>query len=327
MEYKCNNVFMIRTPALSIENLNELTELNYSDTGAYLRNHKKVDYLLEAIGLSSPSLMSSINKSILEGKEEDGVNVSVYKYLVRSAARTTPYGLFSCVSLGKFSNDNSQHYNLVRTSDVKKFISADNSWLCKIINLLESDINILNSSKVIWNQCCYNHKKRVFNFSFSDHGNSDNPILQVSHIRYTNLIKVIKRVSRAWISFNDLVDVIQNEYKSVDEGLIRNTLVFLIKEEYLFTDLRLPAYCNDPIDFLINKLSENNITCTIKYNLITLKELFNRYENNGEELQNIIKHMSKMASDKNYVLVNSSCRMLNGELDKSVKDSIEDFVR
>ena len=76
------------------------------------------------------------------------------------------------------------------------------------------------------------------------------------------------------ITFNELKVLIKKRYEDVEEEKIEEIIATLIEKEYLLTELRIPSYCNDSVQHVINVLKDKT----------SEKELVNKLEN----LQNLM---------------------------------------
>lgn len=327
MKYTVNKNLMIRTPSFSINGIKELLDGDYREVFNFLHTNKYEDIFHKSIRVSSSSLFNSINLLNKHSKSYNNVCLSTYKYLLRSCLRTTPYAMFSAVSLGEFINNNN---SVIRDLNINVQVSIDNGWLYSAINKIENSENFYKQLKVIWNSACYSFKTRVRNSSFSEHGLSSNMSLSNSSIRHTNLIKLIQSNSSQLIYYSDLFNIIQNTYNDVSSDLIHETLKLLIDEEYLFTELRPIAYCNDNLEYLIEKLEKYN---SANDYLVTLKKLNLEIKRNNagnswsvSAFSEIENSMSTFLKSNNYLQVNSSLNLLNSVISDEIKEKIERFT-
>lgn len=253
MSYDCNNVFMIRTPGLSVEYLYDFQNQE-KDIYEFIKSNTHLDlFFQKALLISSPSLYESyMNKPTKEKKYRNLLD-SLLKFFVRSTTRCTPYGYFATVSLGRFEKE-----TLVYKNTEKKIIdlTVDNNWMNSVIYLLENDHEIQKRIMFQFNNKCYKSGDRMKNPCFTNHGKSDGKELRLKEIsiRYTNLIDIIKQISPSFVTYDTLYHSISDCYPSADVVMIDNTIKKLIENEYLLTNLRIPAFCKNSIEYLINQL-------------------------------------------------------------------------
>jgi len=107
--------YVVRTPLFSRRNFQEMAEKEaFSD--AELLEICSNAVFQEAIYLASPDLYKEL-KSWLDSEKElsssqhQKLKNTILKYYIRMSTRCTPFGLFSGVGLGKFSNENLKQFN------------------------------------------------------------------------------------------------------------------------------------------------------------------------------------------------------------------------
>ncbi|WP_195837965.1 lantibiotic dehydratase [Tissierella pigra] len=332
MKYKCKDIFMIRTPALSIDKLSQL--LTKNDISEFVSDESMYGFLNESLLVSSKSLQRSLNMDIKNKKKEKAYNLSLLKYITRASSRPTPYGLFAGVALGKFSDSEKEDTVIIDESRAIRDAKIDTYWICHLIHELEKNHEVLSKLQLQFNTICYRYGDRINNPYFSNHGNADNlkNYVEENNIRYSPLIDIIKENSKSFIAYKDLKFKICEIYKGIPEHVVDNTLGMLVENEYLLTDLRLPAYCNDGLGHVISKLKNNKKIEDITNNLKELKLLIDTYNKNTtfveniEIIENIYEIMEKLHITKDYLEVNRGLILEKNTLPMSLKKRIEDFV-
>ena len=101
-----------------------------------------------------------------------------------------------------------------------------------------------------------------------------------------------------------------------------------MENEYLFTNLRLPAYCNDILTYLIRILEKIIETKDITDSLKKLNSLFSEYKKSREVsiLEKIYNIMKSLNESSNYIELNTGCKYSSKTLNKELKNKIENFV-
>lgn len=322
MKFECQEVFMVRTPSLPLEclikyNNQEKDIYNFIKSDSYLD-----DFFKKALLIASKSLYNSyINKPKDPNKYSD-LNKSLLKYFIRSVTRTTPFGYFADVSLGNFSVDT----NLIK-GDIICDLKVDNEWLNSLIYQIEMDI--VEELSFYFNQNCYISGNRIKNPNFTNHGkmqrSKGEDIVKESSIRYTGLVKLIKDLGETFISYGSLKKTILAEYKNVPDPLVKQTILVLLENEYLYSNLRIPTYCENGLKYLIDQLrcisySNNTIQVLVKVN-----ELIEEYKQSEqlEILEYIYKNMSELCESKNYLILNLGNKFLTNTLDQEIKKRVE----
>lgn len=148
--------FMIRYPYRST-NQKDL----YNDEDIILKAYENKEFM-EQILVSSKSLYDMIekyveNKDSMKIKKVQSIKLSIYKYWNRSCTRTTPFGLFSKVNIGKFKNNSN---NLINNNLYFKKVNLDINWLNKFIRLIEKTEN--KKLAYVINDAVYNMGDRAY---------------------------------------------------------------------------------------------------------------------------------------------------------------------
>ncbi|MEC3878626.1 lantibiotic dehydratase [Parapedobacter sp. 10938] len=98
--------FMLRTPRLAANTINELNANRTPEALAnYLNTCFQEPALQHAVAVTSGPLHRELMKFLEEGPPslQPKLSTTLYKYLVRMAARATPFGLFAGVALGRMA--------------------------------------------------------------------------------------------------------------------------------------------------------------------------------------------------------------------------------
>lgn len=325
MDYDIWDSFMIRTPAIPFCYLEEYRNSN-KDIYEFISENEFLDnFFKNALLISSKSLYYSYINKPEKGKKYRNLCQGLLKYFIRASSRPTPYGSFANVSIGEFGQNTKieKEYEII---DIK----VDTDWANGLIKKLEDDSTIFKKLSLKFNDICYASGDRLKNPYFANRGNLTNSSEEIKEnsIRFTNLVKLVKNNSNKFIKYSDLFYIIKNEYEDVDDLLIQNTIKNLMENEYLFTNLRLPAYCNDILAYLIEILEKiigaRNITDSLK----KLNSLFSEYKKSREvsTLEKIYNIMKSLNESSNYIELNTGCKYSSKILDSKLKNKIENFV-
>lgn len=323
--YSCHSVFMVRTPALPMEVAEKMYGCDYRDIWKYIRDMSLDGYFTESLRIASPSLYEAIKKLGGGGdeKRDRATCLSLYKYLIRAATRTTPYGIFAGVALAEFG---SRGVHSVDSGRIHKKISADNLWLYKLIEKIEKNQAALEKLSLIWNKSCYVSGRRMRNPIYSKHGTSENAIKENSSIRYSPLVELVVSSAQDYINYRELVGIIKSAYDYVPDEKVINVINTLIEQEYLLTEIRIPAYCSNTLSYCLGVLERRNILPELREQLNQIQRRFDEYEAGYDALDEIIGIMSSIQGSKSYVKVNSGSSFNELELDVGIKKKIENFV-
>lgn len=110
--------------------------------------------------------------------------------------------------------------------------------------------------------------------------------------------------------------------------MIHSTLKSLVENEYLFTNLRLSAYCNDILNHICINIKNIQELNSEYEKLKLINNLFKEYkkEENLNILLEIYNLMSSINESKNYLEFNVGYTYKNNNLNKSIEHKIEKFI-
>lgn len=255
MKAECQDYYVVRTPNLPIEYLNKY-ECQEQDIYEFIHQDAELDgFFRKALLIASPTLYNSYVNKPMDEKRYKNLKESLLKYFLRSVGRPTPYGYFASVALGKFD----ENTRLLRGKQILD-LRVDNNWINQIVSMLEKKPEIQEKMKVQYNPLCYISGDRVKNVHYTSHGKARNEktVIGEKSIRYTPLTELVKSAASDFIAFKELSGRIQEVYKTVPKSVISDTLSDMLENEFLISELRTPAYCDDPLAYLIYKLDEIN---------------------------------------------------------------------
>lgn len=334
MQYKASDFYMLRTPIFSFnlyEQVFSALDENFNQDDAIL-DLLNNNVFLEAIAVSSPDLFSTVEsfkQGSISQKSMKRLKKSLIKYVIRASTRTTPFGLFAGINIGSFEKETSI---IIKDSNChKKRARVDMEWLYGLINILESDKNIMLNINVKFNNICYLKGDRIINPIIGCNNiNSKDSDISVS-IRFTNQVKFVKDLSEKFISFGELSNILKENNPNTKSEVIDKFLYSLLKNQYLLSELRFPLCTFDPLEYIIDKIDKNDKAQNILDILNKLKYLISNYNSldigNGiEPLKEIWDIMSKIYKCKNYLQVDLKLESNSNKLGENVKNEMERFA-
>ncbi|MBC5744857.1 lantibiotic dehydratase [Lachnospiraceae bacterium MD308] len=253
MKAECQDFYIIRTPNLSIEYFNKF-ERQELDIYEFIRQDKELDsFFRKALLIASPTLYKSYVDKPMDEKKYKNLTESLLKYFLRSVGRPTPYGYFASVALGRFDESTS----LLRGEQILD-LRVDNNWINQIVSMLEQEDEIQGKLKVRYNPLCYISGDRVKNLYFTSHGKAEGEkkIIEEKSIRHTPLTDLLESAASDFVTLEELSERIKESYRTIPEAVVEKTLNDMIENEFLISDLRVPAYCVDSLAYIIHKLDE-----------------------------------------------------------------------
>lgn len=305
MKYNCNKIFMIRTPELPIEWLFDYMHQE-KDIYEFIKSNKELDcFFRRALLISSPSLFESYIEKPQNEKKYAKMKESLFKFFLRSTTRTTPYGYFASVSLGELSRSTKLKKNITKNIiDLK----VDGGWINSVVHTLENDKKVLEKIKLKYNSICFKSGDRVKNPYFTNHGEEKEKETYINEnsIKYSPVIEIVKNSALKYIGYTELIKILAQYYPDVEQEMIGHTIVELIENEYLLSNLRIPAYCNDALEHVITQLKEIKYRGEYLSKLEEIEAKITEYKctENIELIKEIYRQMSAISKKKNYLVLN-----------------------
>ncbi len=262
--YQTINEFMIRFPFRAEETLNLDEE--------YILEFCKNSVFQEQILIASNNLYKTMitfinNPNLLSLKQKRDFLISIRKYIVRSVTRTTPFGLFSAVGIGSFTQISQLS---IVTDKIRKSVYADTQWLIKLVEKLESTNK--NQIRFFVNPACIIKGNRACLLYTTD-GKTE----EIS-IRATPLFHLINNACKNYTYYSDMVSLIHASYNVASKEKISGYLTQLISKNFLISDLRPPmSNTSDTLSYLIKKLDFYGILDQTTSDLSRIYYLINQY--------------------------------------------------
>lgn len=205
MIHQVSDKVIVRTPLFSFD---KLFDINVEEL---IKN----DSFLEAVYLSSPSLIEEAEKSLSNRAViNDKVWLSLYRYYLRAAYRSTPFGLFAGISIGNISNSTSIKF--IQCNTHKKNTRLDTHFLSSFAQLVVNDPAVRPFIKWYGNNTSYliGHKLMYIEYR-------QDTIIGSHHltsVRFSQYVQTVLMRSKEGATINDLVNELVDEEINVEEA-------------------------------------------------------------------------------------------------------------
>jgi len=247
--YKPFNKFVLRTPLKSFNYLQKFISGSETDIES-LKKELQDSVIKESIFLASPDLYEQLNVWLngkeLAKKDLNRLIYSIIKYISRLSSRSTPFGLFAGVSLGRFSDQN--QIVIADISSFRRKLRLDMNYTVALAIHLSNIPEIKKQIKFYPNNSKYifGDQLRYVEYKYSN-ARRIHHITAVDNSEYLQLI-LRKAESGAFIS--DLTSLL------IDDEITKEEAEFFINElidsQILFSELE-PSVSGD--DLLLQTLS------------------------------------------------------------------------
>lgn len=286
--------FMVRVPLASSEDF-----IQYTVEGAYVDRVANDNVFLEQLFLASPSLYSMIKENMfnkLSEKKKNGLCDSIYKYDMRRCFRATPFGLFSAVGLGAWSQDNNTQ---ISTFKFKKKAQIDTEWLFKLIRNIEKDY--MQNLRFAINGAYYVKGERAHLLYTTEES------VKEINMRRTNALEILEKL-QGYVAFDEILELLYSNYPGIDKNVLTNFLTQLVEKEVLISDIRVPLSCHNLIDDFIKRLNKYPELYSISAEMEKIEKYINKYENTliGQgilQYSQINRIMKEIIDTKSYIQV------------------------
>ncbi|MCZ4248660.1 lantibiotic dehydratase [Bacillus amyloliquefaciens] len=334
-----SNDFLIRTPTLPLNDYyNNMKDIKTKKAlNDWVLNLINNSIIMEAIYVASPSLYQSLQiwNNINDHKRKEQIAISLNNYLIRMTSRTTPFGLFSSVTVGEFGNETSININPL--NNVVKRCKPDMQWVYKLVRKLENDNSIFIELNVMCNQLVEKVGNRYI-LSYNSKGGiyNDNKETDKSSIGSSDPIDMILNLTQYSIEIKKILNLLKEQYPQVKEKKLLSLLHNLVVQDYLITDLRPSLLSKSPYSYVVNKVKTLKEKNRLQYQLdelISIESEIKNYEKLSigdglEQIKEIEKKMSKLVKNDIYLQVNMSLNrknevIINNRVKKDLTDLSE----
>jgi len=206
MVYKAS-FSIIRTPFLHVPNTFD------QDISNLLQD---LDFK-EALYLSSPNLLSEVEKyfkDTLDSKEKEKLELSVYRYYLRSCYRCTPFGMFAGISLGTISD--STCIQLRAQIRYRKNTRLDTHFLSSVVHEIVKDKAVRDSIKWYANNTTYTvgEKLRYIEYRIDKDLRSHH----LTHVDHSEYVKMILDKAQLAATTTELANILVSSEINLEEA-------------------------------------------------------------------------------------------------------------
>lgn len=302
--------FMVRTPFLPIDDFFAL--LQGSDIHASLLElFDREEYIREALAIASPSLYLSL----MARKDSKQSRSSLLKYFSRMTTRSTPFGIFSFISVGAFAEAASAFFDLTK---IHKKVRPDMEWQTNVVEQICTDPGHFPALSVFRNPLIFEAGGRAF-LNYLRKNNVEDELKTIS-IRMSFLVQAIFEHAKKPIPIQDLQGQMIQSFPALDGEKVLGVIRQLVKQQFLCFTLFPSLLTESPFKDLLAKLS------FVPSAFSELKEIAAKIENyqctqagQGEkQLLELQKTMQNVAKAGNYLQVDAAYEAAEVTLPKEI---------
>ncbi|MEU6756260.1 lantibiotic dehydratase [Streptomyces sp. NPDC046685] len=207
----------------------------------------------EGLRHASPSLARQVD--VLCSAEEPGGRdvrravVSVSRYLLRFAARATPFGLFAGVAVAPFGATARAKWG----TEHQAVVRAGAEWLANVIDQLEACPGLLARLPIVANNTALVRGDQLIVPHQPQRRNGQTAAVD-AHLPYKAPVRAALDGARVAVPFGDLVAKLAAEFPAAGEQTVTGLLHTLIRHGALLTGLRAPSTETDAFAYLMAQL-------------------------------------------------------------------------
>ncbi|AZQ63750.1 hypothetical protein EI427_16415 [Flammeovirga pectinis] len=264
-KYQINDDIIIRTPIFPFNRVSNDAELL-----KFIENN----FFLEAIYIASPILYEEIvklKKGILNETKRDQVLNSLYRYAIRMNSRSTPFGLFSTVSIANWSKETLTPF---LPNNFYRHTRIDMNLLVVLVEELEKVPEIREQLIYYPNNSIY-EKNNEFRY-IEYHYNSDNiKKFKMSSVAINSYLHEIYCLAKGGITITKLAERITDDNLTID---VANDLIALMIESQVLVSEFIPrltsndTYLNQVIN-IVEQITKKSDSLNVELVLQKLKKI------------------------------------------------------
>jgi thiopeptide-type bacteriocin biosynthesis protein len=183
-----------------------------------------------------------LHHEITNARQVRRVTLSVIRYLLRSAGRPTPFGMFAGTAPAQVGDD----AHVAWGADHQLMIRADALWLDDVLERLEAMPDLLAQLDVVVSDLLVDRGDRI---------ELPRGPGRVS-IRNTAPVRLVRDAAATPITFRALANKIAGAFPGVPPATIHQILASLVARGILITNLRAPMTVTDPLAHVITTLGQ-----------------------------------------------------------------------
>ena len=297
MIYNIKDNFYVRTPYFPLYTLLKIRNVIERESISDIL--KDINFE-ENLAVSSTNLYEAYTNS---KKINKGVEESLYKYVIRSSSRCTPFGLTAGIHKGNFS----QNQNCMIFDNYLKHSRPDMEWISFVIKKCEELVDV--KLRVTTNNTLKFSGNTIEKMWNSYLGSSKSSIGGKTTINNTKAVKTIfEMCNTQFIEMHVILEELTKKYPEMTYDFLKSFLFNLLENEFLISELRPSSLILEPLKYIIKIMNQYNFYDNFCSTLINIDNLIDEYNNievskGMSKFQELVKHMKSITESKNYLNV------------------------
>jgi thiopeptide-type bacteriocin biosynthesis protein len=318
-----SDFYLLRRPTVSIEQLNEFhDQLSETSPELLLKAHYQDPLAQESIFVASPALFERF-QLWLSGEtlsEKEKLLSTLYKYLIRTCTRSTPYGLFSGCVLGEIGKETS--FEISRAENIDRHIRIDFECLIVVKEWLLEQPAMQRQLKLYPNTSLYlvgDNYRYIEEFRNQAERN-----YFISSIEGNAYLSALFDLAKQGATLQELTGLLIRD--GIDPEESREFLQQLLDNKILVFDLETVITGPDFLDVLISKISSLSETSEITARLLDFKRMLIRTDNRMDmyrQLRGAIEKLTLQPVKQDFIHVDTFFRYTQNVLKEETVQHIQ----
>ncbi|MFI1369313.1 thiopeptide-type bacteriocin biosynthesis protein [Streptomyces griseochromogenes] len=220
-----------------------------ADAERYLAALTADERIREALAISSPSLDRAL-RGLLDGAPMKPAAVrklvlGVTRYVLRAAARPTPFGLLAGIAPVSFADG-----CRIRVGDAHRAaVRPDSGWLLGLVRPWESESALLRKLRVVAHDLGFRRGSRwVLPVSPApDESDASASRTEEVSVRLTGPVRLVLERARSPLPAGELAALLAEAYPTAGSAVVERLIADLVRQGFLLTELRPPLTRTDPL--------------------------------------------------------------------------------
>lgn len=231
----------------------------------------------EAIFLASPSLYDELKKSLcktLNLKDEKRLHNTLIRYLSRMSTRCTPFGTFSGISIGTFSDNNATDIQV--SENINKKTRLDMLYLCNLSQKLSQVEEVKQGLRYFVNTSLYpkGNKFRYIEYYFMN----SRRIHQLVEIQKTYALSLILKKAESGTYISDMIMELTSTDNNISDIEASIYIDELINSQVLLSEIDPFVTGNDFFKYMISIITPLEFKPEVKEPLLIIDKLLDKIE-------------------------------------------------
>lgn len=258
------DIYLLRTPRLPLATLGELNQCFHQELlDAYFLKLFSDPELVDAICIASEEL----GRQLVEWLKSPlyplspKVRLSLFKYVLRMSARSTPFGKFSGISLGEFS----EYSRIELSGQQSPHVRFDMGFSGHVAKTAMSQSSIRHSLEYTVNNSLFEQGEQ-YRFIERKEG-AGRRSYQWTKVTKNPILQSVLEIAKAPIRFNELVAHVSE--MGVPAAAASEYLDLLVKEQLLVSELEASVTGENHYNYLLKRLGglcpENDMVAHLRH--------------------------------------------------------------